>query len=71
MRPGCAADSRVGHSGRRVMRPELWQQFLAIVQSIAEHARAKDITPRRITSGHPSTPGFNDPAYPIEGQPVL
>jgi len=21
-----------------------------------------------VTSGHPSTPGFNDPAYPIEGR---
>jgi hypothetical protein len=21
-----------------------------------------------ISSGHPSTPGFNDPAYPIEGR---
>jgi len=25
---------------------------------------------RHVTSGHPSTPGFNDPAYPIEGRPV-
>ena len=23
---------------------------------------------RLVTSGHPSTPGFNDPAYPIEGR---
>jgi hypothetical protein len=21
-----------------------------------------------VVSGHPSTPGFNDPAYPIEGR---
>ncbi len=25
---------------------------------------------RLVASGHPSTPGFNDPAYPIEGRPV-
>jgi aryl-alcohol dehydrogenase-like predicted oxidoreductase len=23
-----------------------------------------------VTAGHPSTPGFNDPAYPIEGRPA-
>jgi aryl-alcohol dehydrogenase-like predicted oxidoreductase len=23
-----------------------------------------------VASGHPSTPGFNDPAYPIEGRPT-
>ncbi|KQW20445.1 NADP-dependent oxidoreductase [Afipia sp. Root123D2] len=23
-----------------------------------------------VTTGHPSTPGFNDPAYPIEGRPA-
>jgi aryl-alcohol dehydrogenase (NADP+) len=23
---------------------------------------------RLVSSGHPSTPGFNDPAYPIEGR---
>jgi hypothetical protein len=23
---------------------------------------------RLVTPGHPSTPGFNDPAYPIEGR---
>jgi aryl-alcohol dehydrogenase-like predicted oxidoreductase len=23
---------------------------------------------RLVASGHPSTPGFNDPAYPIEGR---
>jgi aryl-alcohol dehydrogenase (NADP+) len=23
-----------------------------------------------VTTGHPSTPGFNDPAYPIEGRPT-
>ena len=23
---------------------------------------------RLVTTGHPSTPGFNDPAYPIEGR---
>jgi aryl-alcohol dehydrogenase (NADP+) len=25
---------------------------------------------RYVTPGHPSTPGFNDPAYPIEGRPT-
>ncbi|MFI5010847.1 MAG: aldo/keto reductase [Hyphomicrobiales bacterium] len=26
---------------------------------------------RLVPSGHPSTPGYNDPAYPIEGRPVF
>ena len=25
---------------------------------------------RLVSPGHPSTPGYNDPAYPIEGRPV-
>jgi aryl-alcohol dehydrogenase (NADP+) len=24
-----------------------------------------------VAPGHASTPGYNDPAYPIEGRPVL
>jgi aryl-alcohol dehydrogenase (NADP+) len=23
-----------------------------------------------VAPGHPSTPGYNDPAYPLEGRPV-
>jgi aryl-alcohol dehydrogenase (NADP+) len=25
---------------------------------------------RLVASGHPSTPGYNDPLYPIEGRPT-
>jgi aryl-alcohol dehydrogenase (NADP+) len=24
-----------------------------------------------VVSGHPAVPGYNDPAYPIEGRPTL
>jgi aryl-alcohol dehydrogenase (NADP+) len=31
-------------------------------------AEDEALVDRLVTSGHPSTPGFNDPAYPIEGR---
>ncbi|WP_022722997.1 aldo/keto reductase [Rhodopseudomonas sp. B29] len=45
----------------------------------ADYLRALDVTftaedealiDRLVATGHPSTPGYNDPAYPIEGRPV-
>jgi len=54
-----------------MMQTEWWQEFLAIEQSIAEHVRAKCVTPGHVTTGRPSTPGYNDPVYPIEERPVM
>jgi aryl-alcohol dehydrogenase-like predicted oxidoreductase len=30
----------------------------------------EELVDRLVPPGHPSTPGFNDPAYPIEGRPT-
>ena len=30
----------------------------------------EELVDRLVPAGHPSTPGFNDPAYPIEGRPT-
>lgn len=32
-------------------------------------AEDEDLVDSLVTTGHPSTPGFNDPGYPIEGRP--
>ncbi len=109
------ADSRAGRRDRRMMESEWRPESLAIATTLAEHARAKGLTPgqfamawvlnnrlvtgavagprteaqwddymtcldarldaedealvdRLVSPGHPSTPGYNDPAYPIEGR---
>ncbi|SDR62769.1 aryl-alcohol dehydrogenase (NADP+) [Rhizobiales bacterium GAS191] len=33
-------------------------------------AKDESLIDRLVVSGHPSTPGYNDPAYPIEGRPT-
>ena len=42
------------------------EAFDVAVQSIAGATRT--LVDSLVTIGHPSTPGFNDPAYPIEGR---
>ena len=44
-----------------------WDDYL---RALAYRFTAEDeaLIDRLVTSGHPSTPGFNDPAYPIEGR---
>src|SRR5437899_1537040 len=46
---------------------EQWNDYLMALdyRFMAEDEALID---RLVTSGHPSTPGFNDPAYPIEGR---
>lgn len=110
-------DTRAGRRDRRMLESEWRPESLEIAQHIAEHARARGITPgqfavawvlhnrlitsaiagprteaqwddyigalayrlgpddealvdRLVSPGHPSTPGHNDPQYPIEGRPV-
>ena len=38
--------------------------------ALAYRFQAEDeaLIDRLVVSGHPSTPGFNDPAYPLEGR---
>jgi aryl-alcohol dehydrogenase-like predicted oxidoreductase len=110
-------DSRVGRQDRRMMQTEWRAESLDIAQQIAEHAKARGVTPGQfavawvlnnrlvtaaiagprteaqwddylgtlkyqftaedealvdglVPAGHPSTPGYNDPQYPIEGRPA-
>ncbi len=44
-----------------------WDEYL---KALDYRFTAEDeaLIDRLVTSGHPSTPGFNDPAYPIEGR---
>ena len=46
---------------------EQWDDYL---RALDYRFTAEDeaLVDRLVTSGHPSTPGFNDPAYPIEGR---
>lgn len=115
--PGVApgADTRAGRHDKRMMETEWRPESLEIAWRLAEHARAKGITPADfalawvlnnalvssaivgprtmanwdgymgalgvrldsadealvdglVSPGHTSTPGYNDPAYPIEGR---
>ena len=111
------AETRAGRQDRRMLESEWRPESLHIAGEIAEHARAKGVSPgqfamawvlnnrlvtaaiagprteeqwddyvgalscrldvgdealvdRLVSPGHPSTPGYNDPAYPIEGRPA-
>ena len=46
---------------------EQWNDYLG---ALAHDFSAEDeaLIDRLVTTGHPSTPGYNDPAYPIEGR---
>ena len=108
-------DSRAGRQHKRIMETEFRPESLRIAQVLAEHAKARGITPGQfavawvlnnalvtgviagprteaqwadyagaldyrftaedealvdslVPAGHPSTPGYNDPAYPLEGR---
>jgi aryl-alcohol dehydrogenase-like predicted oxidoreductase len=107
--------TRAGRQDKRILETEWRPESLEIAQTLAEHARARGITPgqfafawvlnnklvtgaiagprtmeqwddyrgaldytftaedealvdRLVVPGHPSTPGYNDPAYPLEGR---
>jgi aryl-alcohol dehydrogenase (NADP+) len=47
--------------------PEQWDDYVA---ALAYSFTAEDeaLVDRLVPTGHPSTPGYNDPAYPIEGR---
>ena len=108
-------DSRAGRRDKRIMETEFRPESLRIAETLAEHARARGVTPGQfavawvlnnalvtgviagprteaqwadylgaldyrftaedealvdslVPAGHPSTPGYNDPAYPLEGR---
>lgn len=48
---------------------EQWQAYLAALD-ITFSAEDEALVDSLVPPGHPSTPGYNDPAYPIEGRPA-
>lgn len=53
--------------------PRTQEQWADYVGALAYSLTAEDeaLVDRLVETGHPSTPGYNDPAYPIEGRPVF
>jgi len=50
--------------------PRTMEQWLAYMAGLNYRFTAEDeaLVDRLVATGHPSTPGYNDPAYPIEGR---
>jgi aryl-alcohol dehydrogenase-like predicted oxidoreductase len=48
---------------------EQWQAYLAALE-VEFTADDEALIDALVPAGHPSTPGYNDPAYPIEGRPA-
>jgi aryl-alcohol dehydrogenase-like predicted oxidoreductase len=46
---------------------EQWEDYAAAL-SVRLDAKDEALLDRLVSPGHPSTPGYNDPAYPIEGR---
>jgi aryl-alcohol dehydrogenase (NADP+) len=45
-----------------------WEEYLgALAYGFTDEDEA--LVDGLVAAGHPSTPGYNDPAYPIEGRP--
>ena len=54
-------------AGPRTM--DQWEDYVgALSYKITKEDEA--LIDGMVASGHPSTPGYNDPAYPIEGRPT-
>jgi len=51
--------------GPRTM--EQWNDYIAAL-SYAFTPEDEELIDRLVAAGHPSTPGYNDPAYPLEGR---
>jgi aryl-alcohol dehydrogenase (NADP+) len=49
--------------------PEQFEDYLPALQ-YRFGADDEELVDSLVASGHPSTPGYNDPAYPIEGRPT-
>jgi aryl-alcohol dehydrogenase-like predicted oxidoreductase len=46
---------------------EQWEDYVGAL-SVRLDAQDEALVDRLVSPGHPSTPGYNDPAYPIEGR---
>jgi aryl-alcohol dehydrogenase (NADP+) len=53
-----------------VAGPRTEQQWGAYGEALGLRLTAEDeaLVDRLVAPGHPSTPGYNDPQYPIEGR---
>ncbi len=54
-------------AGPRTM--EQWQAYLAALD-VAFTPEDEALVDALVPAGHPSTPGYSDPAYPVEGRPT-
>jgi aryl-alcohol dehydrogenase-like predicted oxidoreductase len=50
--------------------PRTFDQWQAYAQALAYRFTPEDeaLVDRLVPAGHPSTPGYSDPAYPLEGR---
>ncbi|MGA8515843.1 MAG: aldo/keto reductase [Burkholderiaceae bacterium] len=58
--------TRAGRGDKRIAQTEFREESLVIAQALQKHARAQGIS--LVHPGHPSTPGYTDPAYPLNGR---
>ena len=47
-----------------------WEDYVAALDLVLTE-EDEALVNRLVPAGHPSSPGYNDPAYPIEGRPVF
>jgi len=56
-------------AGPRTMKQ--WQDYMSALDYMDQWTAADEaFMDKHVTPGHPSTPGYNDPKYPIQGRPV-
>ena len=55
-------------AGPRTMKQ--WEAYLAALDA-PYGPEDEALLDTLVPTGHPSTPGYNDPSYPIEGRPVV
>ena len=65
-----AAGGLLGEPVEVIAGPRTEEQWDDYVATLDYRFTAEDeaLVDRLVASGHPSTPGFNDPGYPIEGR---
>ena len=47
---------------------EQWKDYVAALEGKFD-AEDEKLVDSLVSPGHPSTPGYNDPAYPLTGRP--
>ncbi len=45
-----------------------WEDYLAALEAPVFSAEAEELVNRLVPAGHPSTPGYTDPNYPVRGR---